>query len=157
VGGLPQGAPNWADLAKIDTQAAELTKLVWDQMPKNAGFHTHEWALIIFNIHALTEIPAVAGAFIEHLEHLRQFSNLPPILRDVFEDDTVIDTLLNALPIAQINVEYTNNLAQTIKQLLADRAGVVDTEGGDEEVEDEDEDDEEEVEETSAMAAGAAE
>lgn len=157
TGGLPQGdAPNWAALVEINQEAAQLTKLIWDQMPRDAGFHTHEWVLIIFNVHALNDIGQVSAAFVEHLEHLRQFNKLPPILADVFEDSSVIDVLLDGLPIAQLDAEYTRALSGAVKQLLEASEDVIDTDAG--EYDEGEETEEERAEETPLReAAGAAE
>jgi hypothetical protein len=112
----------WRQLETLDPDAAQLTQVVWKNVPVEAGFHTHEWRLLIFNIHSQVLPQKLAPKIVDHLEHLHDFEMLPNVLRDVFEHPQKIAEVIMALPIGQRSPDYAQLLIQTVVGELQSRA-----------------------------------
>jgi hypothetical protein len=106
----------WKSLAQIDAQAAQATQMVWNAIP--GEFHTQEWRVLIFNIHARTAAAEVAENLVDYLAHLQRYEMLPPALADVFNDSSSVEAIVMALPIARVDQEYTETLIAAVKQLI---------------------------------------
>lgn len=113
----------WQHLSEIDAQAAANTRLVWEQIPREAGFHTHEWRILIFNMHAKAETEELAEKIVDHLQHLVDYQMVPPILQNVFDDPRdALEPIFMQLPIALPELggdrDYMTKLLDAIVALI---------------------------------------
>lgn len=119
----PQEQQVWQHLSEIDAQAAANTRLVWEQIPREAGFHTHEWRILIFNMHAKAETEELAEKIVDHLQHLVDYQMVPPILQNVFDDPRdALEPIFMQLPIALPELggdrDYMTKLLDAIVALI---------------------------------------
>ncbi len=104
-------APTIESFIQQDQQAGEEVKLIWAQLPPQAGFRSHEWLLIIFNLHVKLDVEQMGEMIASHLYHSQKFNILPPALRNVFEEgqtEPALRTVLQVLPIFARDNEYAN-------------------------------------------------
>jgi len=133
------------EFASLDADAAAMTKLVWQNLPPNLGFHSHEWLVILFNLHARLEVEEIAETITLHLYHCQKFNLLPPQLKGVFDEgqtEATMRTVFDRLPIYGKDPEYCNAVLKQVTALI-------------EESEREDEDEDDEVEEGEVVEATA--
>lgn len=140
----------FTSLAQSDPQAAHMTRLIWQQLPQDQGFHSHEWLTLIFNLHAKVAVDEVSQLIAGHLYHCRSFNVMPPALKDVFELDkseSLLRSLLGIMPINSQDPDYCSAVIAAVTEHIRE----METEEDDDEV-DEDEAEEADVIETSASA-----
>jgi len=132
--GLPQGAapalgsgapaqqatdPTWERMANSDPAAAQKTQLVMQHMPTDLGFHTHEWKLLIFNIHAKTAPSDLVPMLIQHLHHCEGFGLLPQPFENVWTDPRgSLGAVLAALPINADDPAYCEAVLEHFEQTV---------------------------------------
>jgi len=115
----------WQQLADTNKDAAALTKMVLDTIPPSAGFHTHEWRMLIFNIHAKVDPADLAPKLADHLAHSAEYAMLPEVLANVFsEPEAALTPVIMGLPIARTDLGgdegYAKRLlAATVEAVLA--------------------------------------
>ena len=151
----PQGVPGNFDpllnaLAQTDPEAARATALLLQNllMGVQAGhpaadprFLTHEWVVILFNLHAKLSPDEIIPLVLEHISHLATFQMLPGVLLNVFDEpEKAIPALLAALP--TLDTKYVETLTPMLIDAINESTS---------DVEDEDEESEE-VEEHAAQA-----
>jgi len=68
----------WRHLESQDPEAAAKTRQAWALMPADAGFHTPEWRVLIFNFYARLVPKELAPLLVDYVEHLFKFGMLPP-------------------------------------------------------------------------------
>lgn len=153
--GLPQGAPQPVPAAppqpagptpleellrhfeQNDPEAGADVRDIYQRLPAQFGFHTHEWATILFNIHAKLEVREMAEVIKDHLIACERFQTMPAPLASVFDDPRgALMTVLGPLPITEKDPQYVQELVTAVEQQLRDsddtanQAQVVDVEPG---------------------------
>lgn len=105
----------WARLAETDEQAARMTQMVWENIPAAAGFHTHEWRILIFNIHCRSYPEQIAPTMVDHLEHCERYNLMPEPLVSVFDTPReAITPIIEGLPIGSADPDYASRLVDTL-------------------------------------------
>lgn len=97
--------------AKTDPHATELTRAVVTELQRmnvDPRFLSHEWVVIIFNLHTKLDPNEMVPLFVNHIEHARDFSMLPEPLAAIFENpETITRSLITQLPIySMVDKEY---------------------------------------------------
>jgi len=120
--------PVWEKMVASNPEAAEKTKLVMQHMPPELGFKTHEWKLLIFNIHTKTAPTDLVPMLIQHLHHCESFGLLPQPFENVWQDPREsLSSVLNVLPIGTDDPAYctamVDHFETTIREALAGHPG----------------------------------
>lgn len=106
--------------AQMNPEAAQMLGFILNQLsrtPGAEGFLSPEWASILFHLHAKLDPEELAILLVDHLEHSRTFSLLPPPMAAVFTDPrTALMGIIPALPIWTIDEAY----AQRVVDLVTD-------------------------------------
>lgn len=68
----------WRHLEAQDAEAAAKTRQAWALIPQDAGFHTPEWRILIFNFYMKLLPGEIAPLIADYVEHLFKFGMLPP-------------------------------------------------------------------------------
>jgi hypothetical protein len=127
----------FAQFASLDPEAAQMTRVVWKNLPQELGFHTHEWLTILFNLHARSDVETISNLTCFHLYHCQKFNTLPKNLTRVFEEGqtaNVLRTVLGILPIFAKDPDYANAVVERIAEMIDEH----EEEEADEEPEEED-------------------
>lgn len=111
---VAQDAQVWQHLHNTHPKAAAQTRHVWEQLPIGQGFHKDEWRVIIFNIHAKTAIDELVPWLIEYLLHCEKYQIMPPVLQNVFTDQSLLEQILKSMPIAEEDPAYVQALFDAI-------------------------------------------
>jgi len=103
-------------LTMQDPQAAQMVQLVYERLPPELGFHTHEWITIIFNIHAKLDPEELAPKIVSLLTNNEAFGMLPGPFEHVFDSPeaarNAMTTVLGPLPISQQDPNYIAELLE---------------------------------------------
>lgn len=122
----PQNGAAAAPPAPTQNQIAQQVVsefLAQPQIP--ASFKTQEWRDLIFRIHMMLDVDAVAAKFVTLLRRLKRTNTVPPVLADVFTNpEERITSIVGALPIIRMNVDYATALRdRVVDTLIADANG----------------------------------
>lgn len=110
-----------ADMRMQDAEAAADVELVFQRLPQAMGFHTHEWLVILFNLHARNDLSELVPMLCDHLVHCAGYGLLPQPLAEVFDKpQETLETVLGMLPIAKKDPDYIRQVITQAAQALAD-------------------------------------
>lgn len=109
----------WEKMASTDPAAAQKTQLVMQHLPPDMGFNTHEWKLLIFNIHARTAPTDIVPMLIQHLHHCEGFGLLPQPFENVWADPRgSLGAVLAALPINSDDPAYCEAVVSHFEKVV---------------------------------------
>ena len=112
--------PVWENMTRSNPEAAQKTQLVMQHMPDDIGFHTHEWKLLIFNIHAKTAPTDLVPMLIQHLHHCEGFGLLPQPFENVWSDPRgSLGAVLAALPINADDPSYCEAILSHFESVVS--------------------------------------
>jgi len=101
--------------AESDADAAADVHSIYQRLPAHLGFHTHEWATILFNVHCRLDPEELAEVVTAHLVHCDRFGNLPGPFANVWvEPELSLRTVFTPLPIMEKDAEYTEQIIRVI-------------------------------------------
>lgn len=104
-----------ARFAENDVDAAADVRSIYERLPAHLGFHTHEWATILFNVHCRLDAHELAEVVVAHLANCARFGNVPGPLEGVFEQpEDALRVVFSPLPIAQKDPAYTEQIIEVI-------------------------------------------
>lgn len=118
VGGPSPFEQQLERFAELDVDAAADVRSIYDRLPAELGFHTHEWMTIMFNVHSRLLPSELVPIINDHIVGCTRFGLLPSPLERVFEDpENAFRTVFMPLPIHDRDPEYVEQL---IGMLVAD-------------------------------------
>lgn len=125
----PNNPAHWAALAKQNPQAAEMTRMVFANLSPDLGFHTHEWKVLLYNLHIKLDPGEFAQFLADHLDHLATFGMLPPVLVEIGARPLeILAQVIGSMPIAKVDPQYAQAVveksAAEILQRLREREKV---------------------------------
>lgn len=137
--------PDWAFYTRKNSVAANLTKLIYANLPPEfAAFRTNEWRHIIFSLHA-NEMPAHLGHVIaEYVTYLVEVEALPTVLVEqniLNTPEHALSTVVSVLPVANAQPDYAREVIAAASAEIRAYVESLDEEDegeGDEEGEEED-------------------
>lgn len=104
-----------------DPDAANDVQMVFSRLPQDMGFHTHEWLVLLFNLHARNDPEELVPHLFDHLQHCQAYNLLPTPLAEVFTKPTeTLQTVFGVLPIAQKDRAYVEQVIQMLAQMIED-------------------------------------
>lgn len=111
--------PLFAEFIAADPTAGGYTKIVFTELAKmgvDSRFFTHEWAVILYNLHMQLDPREMVQLFCDHLEHSRTFNLLPTQFEAVFEDPRkILGDLIRQLPIyTMVAPDYAEGVIEQI-------------------------------------------
>lgn len=112
-----------AALAQQDPQAAANTTLVFRaiiaQQPFDPSWLTHEWLVLVFNLHQKLEPEKLSELFLDHLSHCRAFGILPQAMSAVFDDPAaVLGEGLYRMPVGMVDRAYVERVIELIAEQI---------------------------------------
>jgi hypothetical protein len=140
-----------ARFAEVDAEAATMLGLILGELsrtPGAEGFLTHEWAAILFHMHAKVDPEELSVLIADHLEHSRTFALLPAGIANIFEAPrTALMGIIPALPVWMLDQEYGQKLVDlTVEEITMREKERIEAA---QEVDEETADDEDETEEAA--------
>lgn len=109
----------FAKMQVQDAAAANYVRLIYQQLSRDWGFHTHEWATLIFNLHVRLEPTELAPAIAEHIAHCEAYQILPPALANVFAQPAeALQTVFGQLPISREDPAYVEQVMGMVAEHL---------------------------------------
>jgi len=125
-----------AALSQQDPQAAANTTLVFRaiiaQQPFDPSWLTHEWLVLVFNLHQKLEPEKLSELFLDHLSHCRAFGILPQAMGAVFEHPAaVLGEGLYRMPVGMMDRPYVESVITLIAEQieLDERETDIETDG----------------------------
>lgn len=132
--GLPSGAPTQAptqapastaqsdmiaQMQESDPEAAADVQNIFARLPPGLGFHTHEWMVILFNVHSRLEVDELTEIMVAHLSNCARFGMMPTPLHNVFEEpEAALRVVLTPLPIHAKDPEYVDALIDALSAAI---------------------------------------
>ncbi len=117
----------WAHLETQDVEAAAKTRQAWKLIPQDAGFHTPEWRILIFNFYMKLLPTELAPLIADYVEHLFKFGMLPPMFVGPDPQKPLIvthprETLAQILNALQHEPDYTKQVVEACVKEFEERA-----------------------------------
>lgn len=105
-------------------RAANDVAMIFRMTPPKHGFHTHEWRMLLLNLHLSVDAQQIAQFIAGHIVHSAQFELLPEVLEGVLEKpEEKLGPILLGLPIAKRDAEYVKEVlgltVAVLKQIVA--------------------------------------
>lgn len=129
--GLPSGQPTQQtnplvaliqEMKRSEPEAGADVEQIFARVPPALGFHTVEWAHVMYNIHTRLEVSEMATIIVDRVIECDRYGMLPQPLAQVFEQpEQCFRTVLSPLPINAKDSEYVDNLIAGVLQEMEER------------------------------------
>lgn len=128
----------WHHLEAQDAEAAAKTRQAWALIPQDAGFHTPEWRILIFNFYMKLLPTELAPLIADYVEHLLKFGMLPPAFVGPDPKQPLIithsrETLAQILNALQHEPAYTKQVIEACVKEFEERTKGDDADDADDE------------------------